>query len=41
MCSRVLWVHEGKLVMDGDPEEVCGRYKQFVAESKKAAKAKS
>ncbi|RCS64804.1 ABC transporter ATP-binding protein [Brachybacterium alimentarium] len=41
MCSRVLWVHEGKLVMDGDPEEVCGRYKQFVAESKEHAKAKA
>lgn len=40
MCSRVLWVHEGKLVMDGDPKEVCGRYKRFVAESKKNAKAK-
>lgn len=22
MCTRVLWVHEGKLVMDGDPKEV-------------------
>ena len=26
--------------MDGDPKEVCGRYKRFVAESKKNAKAK-
>src|SRR5699024_3813465 len=41
MCTRVLWVHEGKLVMDGDPKEVCGRYKQFVAESKAHAKARA
>lgn len=41
MCSRVLWVHEGKLVMDGDPKVVCGRYKRFVAESKAYAKAKA
>ena len=24
MCTRVLWVHDGQLVMDGDPKEVCG-----------------
>ena len=41
MCTRVLWVHQGKLVMDGDPKEVCGRYKQFVAESKAHAKARA
>ena len=29
MCTMVLWIHEGKLVMDGDPKEVCGAYKQF------------
>ncbi|MDN6330264.1 MAG: ABC transporter ATP-binding protein, partial [Brachybacterium sp.] len=29
MCTRVLWVHDGQLVMDGDPREVCGAYKQF------------
>ncbi|MGP9538491.1 ABC transporter ATP-binding protein [Brachybacterium sp. AOP43-C2-M15] len=40
MCTRVLWVHEGKLVMDGDPKEVCGRYKQFVAQHKEFARAK-
>lgn len=35
MCTRVLWIHEGKLVMDGEPKEVCGSYKQFVADRKK------
>lgn len=30
MCTRVLWVHEGRLVMDGDPTEVCRAYKAFV-----------
>ena len=39
MCTRVLWVHEGKLVMDGEPKEVCRRYKQFVQETKKRATA--
>ena len=39
MCTRVLWVHEGKLVMDGDPKEVCGRYKKFVQATKKRATA--
>lgn len=37
MCTRVLWIHEGKLVMDGEPREVCGSYKQFVADRKKYA----
>ena len=41
MCTRVLWVHEGKLVMDGEPDDVCARYKQFVAESKEYAKAQA
>ena len=41
MCTRVLWVHEGKLVMDGKPDDVCARYKQFVAESKEYAKAQA
>lgn len=39
MCTRVLWIHEGKLVMDGDPEEVCGGYKKFVAERKRYARS--
>ena len=37
MCTRVLWVHEGKLVMDGEPKEVCRRYKKFVQETKNRA----
>lgn len=43
MCTRVLWIHEGKLVMDGDPAEVCESYRAFVDAKnpkKKAAKAK-
>jgi teichoic acid transport system ATP-binding protein len=30
MCTRVLWVHEGKLVMDGPTMEVAERYKEYV-----------
>ncbi|APX32948.1 teichoic acid ABC transporter ATP-binding protein [Brachybacterium sp. P6-10-X1] len=30
MCTRVLWVHEGRLVMDGDSREVCQTYKEYV-----------
>lgn len=30
MCTRVLWVHEGRLVMDGEPREVCRTYKEYV-----------
>jgi len=30
MCTRVLWVHEGRLVMDGDPKQVCVAYRDFV-----------
>ncbi|MBB5830381.1 ABC transporter ATP-binding protein [Brachybacterium aquaticum] len=41
MCTRVLWVHEGKLVMDGAPNVVCRRYKQYIAEMKEYAKAKN
>ena len=39
MCTRVLWIHEGKLVMDGEPKEVCGTYKKFVADRKKHAQS--
>jgi ABC-type polysaccharide/polyol phosphate transport system ATPase subunit len=35
----VLWIHEGKLVMDGDPKEVCVSYKKFIGERKKHAQA--
>jgi teichoic acid transport system ATP-binding protein len=30
MCTRVLWVHQGKLVMDGPTHEVTERYKEYV-----------
>lgn len=30
MCTRVLWVHEGRLVMDGDPKPVCVAYRDYV-----------
>ncbi|MDN6329919.1 MAG: ABC transporter ATP-binding protein, partial [Brachybacterium sp.] len=29
MCTRVLWVHEGQLVMDGETKEVCAAYKKY------------
>ncbi|MDN5687602.1 MAG: ABC transporter ATP-binding protein [Brachybacterium sp.] len=44
MCTRVLWVHEGRLVMDGDPREVCQTYKEYVhaknVQRKNVAKSK-
>ena len=30
MCTRVLWMHQGKLVMDGPTMEVAEAYKEFV-----------
>ncbi|MDN5900736.1 MAG: ABC transporter ATP-binding protein, partial [Brachybacterium sp.] len=41
ICSRVLWVHQGKLVMDGPAEEVCAEYSKFVRATKKASQAKT
>lgn len=32
MCSRVVWIDEGELVMDGDPAEVTAVYERFMAE---------
>ena len=26
ICTRVIWIEEGKIVMDGNPPEVCGAY---------------
>ncbi|MGO2557940.1 ABC transporter ATP-binding protein [Brachybacterium sp.] len=43
MCTRVLWVHEGQLVMDGDAKDVCAAYKKYTdsrAPKKKAAAKK-
>jgi teichoic acid transport system ATP-binding protein len=37
MCSRVLWIHEGELRMDGPADEVCEAYAAF---TKPAAKKK-
>ncbi|MFC7405054.1 ABC transporter ATP-binding protein [Georgenia alba] len=30
MCSRVLWMDQGRLVQDGDPEEVTDAYREHV-----------
>jgi len=30
ICSRVLWIHQGRLVADGPAEQVCEEYKGFV-----------
>jgi teichoic acid transport system ATP-binding protein len=38
MCTRVLWVHEGKLVMDGPALEVAERYKEFVRAQRPAGR---
>jgi teichoic acid transport system ATP-binding protein len=34
MCSRVLWVHEGRLVADGPAKDVCAKYKAFVSKTR-------
>ena len=36
MCTRVIWVHQGKVVMDGPTEEVADAYQKFVQAHKKA-----
>lgn len=44
MCTRVLWIDQGKLMMDGEPETVTKAYKQHVTElraRRAAAKKKS
>jgi ABC-type polysaccharide/polyol phosphate transport system ATPase subunit len=30
MCTRVLWLHHGQLVADGDPHEVMSDYKRLM-----------
>jgi ABC-2 type transport system ATP-binding protein/lipopolysaccharide transport system ATP-binding protein len=30
MCSRVIWLEQGKVIMDGDPEIVCSEYEKVV-----------
>jgi teichoic acid transport system ATP-binding protein len=39
MCTRVLWMHKGQLVMDGPVEEVTAEYKKFVRATRAARKA--
>lgn len=29
MCTRVLWIEQGKLLADGDPEWVCSQYQEY------------
>lgn len=31
LCSSVLWLHEGKIRMQGDPEEVMQAYEEFMS----------
>lgn len=38
ICSRVLWVHQGELVMDGPAAQVCADYGTFVRGVREAAK---
>lgn len=33
LCSRVIWLHEGELRMDGPTEEVLEAYEEFMAET--------
>jgi ABC-type polysaccharide/polyol phosphate transport system ATPase subunit len=37
MCSEVMWLDHGKLMMRGDPEEVITAYMEFVKVKKSAA----
>lgn len=29
VCSRVIWMEQGRIVMDGDTKEVCAKYRTF------------
>jgi teichoic acid transport system ATP-binding protein len=35
MCQRTLWIHQGKLVMDGPSPDVCEAYRAFIKASDK------
>jgi teichoic acid transport system ATP-binding protein len=37
MCTRVLWIDNGELIADGDVDEVCDAYHDFVRSRKNAA----
>lgn len=38
MCNRVLWIHQGQLVMDGPAHVVAEEYKEFVRAQRPAGK---
>ncbi|MBQ4283425.1 MAG: ABC transporter ATP-binding protein [Lachnospira sp.] len=33
-CDRTLWIKEGKIVMDGEPKEVHGKYLEYMSKGK-------
>ena len=39
-CSRALWIHNGKLIMDGAVNDVTSRYMEFITGAAEDAKAK-
>jgi ABC-type polysaccharide/polyol phosphate transport system ATPase subunit len=39
MCTRVVWLGEGRILMDGDPATVCNAYTNFVTRSRAEAPA--
>lgn len=32
LCDRVIWLHEGKIIEDGKPEEIVKHYEDFIKE---------
>ena len=38
MCTRVLWVEQGRLLADGDPEWVCQQYEEYTAHTSQKRK---
>lgn len=33
-CNRVIWIEKGKMMMDGDPKEVCDAFVKFMEDGK-------
>ena len=31
LCNRVLWLHDGEIRMQGDPDEVLAAYEEFMS----------
>lgn len=31
MCTRVIWIEQGRMLADGDPEWVCSQYQEYTA----------